>query len=125
MHVAVDGLGNPVRLILTEGQAADISTAAELMNGLDFEVFIADKAYDADWLRELVATEYNAEVVIPPRSNRTNPADYDKHLYKIRNLVERFIGAIKHFRRVATRYEKTARNFMAFLNFASVIHLLK
>lgn len=125
MHVAVDALGNPVRLILSEGQVADITGAAWLIEGLDFEALIADKGYDADWLRDLVITEHNAEPVIPSRGNRKEPIDYDKHLYKVRNLVERFIGWAKHFRRVATRYEKTARNFLSFWSFAAVINLLK
>lgn len=114
-----------MRLVLSEGQVADITGAAWLIEGLEFDALIADKGYDADWLRRVVITQHNAEPVIPPRGNRKVTIDYDRHLYKIRNLVERFIGWAKHFRRVATRYEKTARNFLSFWNFAAVINLLK
>ena len=114
-----------MRLVLSEGQVADITGAAWLIEGLEFDALIADKGYDADWLRHVVITEHDAEPVIPPRGNRKAAIDDDKHLYKIRNLVERFIGWAKHFRRVATRYEKTARNFLSFWSFAAVIKLLK
>jgi len=114
-----------VRLVLSEGQVADITEAATLIEGLDFDALIADKGYDADWLRNLVITEHKAEPVIPSRGNRKESIDYDKHLYTVRNLAERFIGWAKHFRRVATRYEKTARNFLSFWSFAAVINLLK
>jgi len=62
--------------------------------------------------------------VIPPKSNRKKPRDYDKHLYKERNLVERFLNKVKNCRRVATRYEKTARNYLAFWQLASIMVLL-
>lgn len=96
-----------------------------LIKNLPFDALLADKGYDADWLVDLVATVHHAEPVIPPRNNRKQPRDYDKHTYKQRNLVERFIGWVKHFRRAATRYEKTARNFLAVWNFAAIIKLLK
>ena len=66
-----------------------------------------------------------AEAVIPPRANRTEPREYDEHLYQERNKVERFINLLKQYRRVATRYEKTARNFLAFLQVASIMVLLR
>lgn len=114
-----------MRFVLSAGQAADISNAASLVEGLQFDALLADKGYDADWLVDMVASVHHAEAVIPPRKGRKNPRDYDKHLYKQRNLVERFIGWAKHFRRAATRYEKTARNFLAVWNFAAIIKLLK
>jgi len=84
---------------------------------------IADKGFDSDeFVRAVEAT--GAEAVIPPRSNRKAPRDYDEHLYKERNLVERFLNRAKHYRRVATRYEKTGRNFLAFWQFASIMILL-
>lgn len=104
---------------------ADITGARSLLAGLEFEALIADKGYDADWLRKWVVDVHGGEPVIPPRKNRKEPVDYDKHLYKVRNLVERFIGWAKHFRRVATRYEKTARNFLSFWNFAAILNLMK
>ena len=125
MHVAVDSHGNPVRFVLTPGPAADVSSAPELIDGLQFDTLLADKGYDADWLVDLVEVAHHAEVVIPPRKGRKQPRKYDQHIYKQRNLVERLIGWIKHFRRAATRYEKTARNFLAFWNFAAIIKRLK
>ncbi len=104
---------------------ADITGARSLLEGLEFEVLIADKGYDADWLREWAVEVHHAETVIPPRKNRKDQVTYDKHLYGVRNLVERFIGWAKHFRRVATRYEKTARNFLSFWSFAAILNLLK
>jgi len=84
---------------------------------------IADKGFDSDeFVRAVEAT--GAEAVIPPRSNRKAPRDYDEPLYKERNLVERFLNRAKHYRRVATRYEKTGRNFLAFWQFASIMILL-
>ena len=121
----MDGLGNPVRFVLSPGQASDVTNAPPLVEGLEFDALLADKGYDADWLIDLVEVAQHAEVVIPPRKNRKNPREYDKHTYKQRNLVERFIGWAKHFRRAATRYEKSARNFLAVWNFVAIIKLLK
>ena len=87
------------------------------------EHVIADKGYDSDKLVETVEAA-GAKAVIPPKSNRKNPRDYDKHLYKERNLVERFLNKVKNCRRVATRYEKTARNYLAFWQLASIMVLL-
>lgn len=125
MHVAVDALGNPVRLLLSEGQQADISYAPALLEGLACQTVIADKGYDSDQLLRLITETHHAQAVIPPKKNRKKPREYDRHLYKSRNLVERFINLTKHFRRAATRYEKTARNFLAFWNFAAIQILLR
>jgi transposase len=109
----VDALGNPVRFILTAGQVHDILQAEDLISGIAFEHLLADKGYDANWLRARVA-EVGAEAVIPSIA-RSQAIPYDKHIYKERNLVERFFNKIKHFRRIATRYEKTAVSFAAML----------
>jgi transposase len=85
---------------------------------------IADKGYDSDAFVEAIESR-GAEAVIPPKKNRVKQRVYDKHLYKERNLAERFIHRIKRFRRVATRYEKTARNFLAFVRVASIMVLLR
>jgi transposase len=79
---------------------------------------IADKAYDADELVQTIC-QRGAQAVIPPRSNRKQPRKFSKRRYKSRNFVERFVNRIKHYRRVATRYEKTARNYLAFVHLAS------
>jgi len=110
----VDALGNPVRFILTAGQLHDILQAEDLISGFSFENLLADKGYDADHFRARVA-QAGAQAVIPSRTCRSQAIPYDKHLYKERNLVERFINKIKHFRRIATRYEKTALSFASML----------
>ena len=108
IHAAVDALGNPLRLILTAGQVHDIRQAEDLINGLSLEKLLADKGYDSDRFRDVIAAA-GAEVVMPsiPRPLAGRIA-YDENAYKERNLVERFFNKIKHFRRIATRFDKTA-----------------
>ncbi|MFH1043663.1 MAG: IS5 family transposase [Pseudomonadota bacterium] len=115
VHTAVDALGNPLRLILSAGQIADIDFATDLIADIRADAVIADKGYDADALVQRIQAS-GAQAVIPPRSNRKELRVYDTHLYKDRNLIERFFARIKHFRRIATRYEKLARSYMAFLH---------
>jgi transposase len=123
IHVACDGLGKPVTIILTPGQDHDVTQGPALIANSNAEKIIADKAYDSDaFIDQIEAQE--AEAVIPPRSNRTQERAYDKEEYKKRNVVERFMNAIKQCRRVATRYEKTARNFLAIVQLASIFVLL-
>ena len=124
VHVAVDALGNPVRLIVTGGQVADVTQGEALIAGLKAGHVIADKGYDSAGLVKVIEVG-GAEAVIPPRSNRKVPREYDEPLDKERNLVERFLNKVKHCRRVATRYEKKAQNFLAFLHVASVMILLR
>jgi transposase len=124
IHLAVDSLGNPVVIHLSPGQDADISHAETLLGDLDPEKLLADKGYDSDAFVKLVE-ERGAEVVIPPRSNRLEPREYDEVVYKERNKVERCINALKQFRRVATRYEKTSRNFLGMVTFAAITIWLK
>jgi transposase len=88
------------------------------------DAYIADKAYDSDAV-VAAARRRGAEAVIPPKRNRKVPRDYDKHLYKERKKIEWFIGLLKQYRRVATRYEKTARNFLGFVHVASIMVLLR
>jgi transposase len=123
VHIAVDALGNPVRLILTGGQVADVTQGEALIADIEVEHVIADKGYDSKKLVETIEAS-GAEAVIPPRSNRKEKREYDRHLYKDRNLVERFINRVKQCRRIATRYEKTARNYLAFWQLASIMVLL-
>lgn len=123
LHIAVDGLGNPVEFILTGGQEADINQGEALIQGHDCGAVIADKGYDGDAF--VAAIEAGGAVaVIPPKKNRIFKREYDKHIYKERNLAERFINRIKQYRRVATRYEKTARNFMGYVRVAAIMVLL-
>ena len=88
------------------------------------QAWIADKAYDSDAVVR-AAKRQGAQAVIPSKKNRKEPRDYDKHIYKERKKVEWFINLIKHYRRVATRYEKTARNFLGFVHVASIMILLR
>jgi transposase len=115
----VDALGNPVVLHLSPGQDADVTHAATLLGDLEPEAVIGDKGYDSDALADTIE-QRGAEVVIPPKSNRTAPREYDRVLYKERNKVERCVGLLKQFRRVATRYEKTARNFLGMATLAAI-----
>ena len=96
---------------------ADICQAEGLIDGFSFENLLADKGYDSDPFRTSIANK-GAHAVIPSNRSRSRAIPYDKDLYKERNVVERFISKIKHYRRVATRYEKTV------LSFASVLFLV-
>jgi transposase len=108
-----------VRLLLTPGQRNDITQAHQLIDGLDGTFVIADTAYDADHFRQAVAAK-NAVAVIPSHASRATAHPLDKDLYRERHLVECCINKLKHFRRVATRYEKTARNFLAVVTVAAI-----
>jgi transposase len=120
IHALVDKKGRPIKLKLTAGQASDVASAAELIADLPEDVMlIADKGYDANALRQAVA-ERGAWANIPPKANRKDPICFSKYLYKARNLIERFFNKIKHFRRIATRYDKLAENFLAALKLAAV-----
>jgi len=124
LHVACDARGQAVELRLGPGQEADITRAPELLNEYEPEAVIADKAYDADSFVELIQ-DREAEVVIPPLSCRKKPRRFNKRKYRQRNLIERFLNRLKHYRRVATRYEKTARNFLAFAQLATTLVSLR
>lgn len=122
MHASVDGLGNPRRLILTVGQAHDVRTGPTLIEGEDTEAVIADKVYDSDEFLALIA-QIGAVAVIPPRATRVEQREYDENLYADRNKIERFYNKAKQYRRLATRYEKTARNYLAFWQVACCVIL--
>ena len=124
IHIAVDALGNPVEFLLTAGQAADVTQAEPLIQGNKADAYILDKAYDSDAV-VAAAKRRGAVAVIPSKKNRKVPRDYDKHVYKERKKVEWFINLLKQYRRVATRYEKTARNFLGFVHVASIMVLLR
>lgn len=124
IHVAVDALGNPVDFTLTEGQAADNPQAAVLIRGKTPEYVLADKAYDADDT-VLIIENQGAIPVIPPKANRKTPRNCDFALYRERHLVECFIGKIKHFRRVFSRFDKLHNRFLTFLHFVSTIIWLR
>jgi transposase len=120
----VDALGNPVGFHLTGGEAHDLIGADHLLPEMQADTLIADKAFDADErvIEPLAAAGKTA--VIPSKANRRSPRRYDRHLYKARHLIENFFAKLKQFRAIATRYDKTARNFLAaVLLAASVVWL--
>jgi transposase len=124
IHMAVDGLGNPVTIHLSPGQDADIAHAETLLADHAPDAVIADKGYDSDAFAAVIAAR-GAEVVIPPRGNRSTPRTYDAVVYKERNKVERCVNGFKQCRRVATRYEKTARNFLGMVLLTAITIWLK
>lgn len=120
VYAAVDAHGNPLRILLRPGQSADISEAEALIENYRFGALIADKGFDSsDFIDRVEALE--ASVVIPSRKNRLTGREIDHNLYADRNKIERFFGRIKHYRRIATRYEKTACNYIGFLYLASIM----
>ena len=120
----VDALGNPLALSLTGGNAHDITQAEPLAAQVEPEAMLGDKGYDADSF--ITSLEVRAiKVVIPPKSNRKVKRPCDFALYAERNLVERFFNTIKHYRGIATRYEKTARNFLAGLHLVCALTWIK
>jgi transposase len=102
----VEALGNPLGFFLTGGEAHDLDGADHLLPTMEADTLIADKAFDADArvLEPLAAAGKTA--VIPPRTNRSSPRDYDRELYAARHLIENFFAKIKQFRAIATRYER-------------------
>ena len=124
IHVTVDGLGNPLRLHLTAGQRHDIIKAHDLTVDLDFDYLIADRSYGAQhFLDTLLAA--GIEPVIPPNKNAKQPREYDAWRYRERHLIECFIGKIKHFRRVFSRFDKLARRYLGFVQLASTLIWLR
>jgi transposase len=118
--MAVRGLGQPVRFILTAGHRGDAPQAGPLIEGLPARVVMADTAYDADHLRKAIADK-GALAVIPNNPSRARKLPLDKHLYAQRHLVECCFSRLKQFRCVATRFEKTARNYLAVLHLAATV----
>lgn len=123
IHCIVDGLGNPVEFILTGGEVHDNKCAEALLEGKKTDFVIADKAYDSDKTLDKI-TQMEAIPVIPPKSNRKEQRDFDKHYYKDRNLIERFFGRLKHFRGIATRYCKRGQYFLEAIKLAASIILM-
>ena len=124
IHTLVDALGNPVGFHLTGGQAHDLVGADHLLPDMQADALIADKAFDADERVVDPLTAAGKQVVIPPKSNRKRPRTYDKELYKARHLIENFFARLKQYRAIATRYDKTARNFLAAVYLAASVDWL-
>ena len=116
IHTLCDALANPIKFVVTPGQASDYTQAEALLEDIEGQYVLADKGYDSNAIVETVE-HMGAEAVIPPRSNRKVPREYDVDLYKERNLIERLFNKMKHFRRIATRYEKLTVNFESLIYF--------
>jgi transposase len=110
-----------LKIILTAGQVHDLAGADALLPGLEAKALLADKAFDADERVIKPLETVGITAVIPPKRNRKNPRKFDKQLYEARHLIENFFCWVKQFRAIATRYDKTARNFLAAFNLVAVL----
>ena len=120
----MDALGNPTGFTLTAGQASDLDGADALLPQITAPTVIADKSYDAEDRVLAPLRKAGKVAVIPPRRNRTEQRAYDADLYAARHLIENFFCRLKQFRAIATRYDKTARNFLAAVHLAATAILL-
>ena len=120
----MDALGNPTGFHLTGGQASDLAGADELLPEVAAATLIADKGYDAEARVLGPLREAGKVAVIPPKRNRQDQRAYDPHLYRARHLIENFFCKLKQFRAIATRYDKTKRNFLAAVYLAAAAILL-
>jgi transposase len=119
IHTLVDALGNPIGFHLTGGEVHDLVGADELLPDMQANILLADKAFDADKrvIEPLAAA--GKTTVIPSKANRKRPREFDRHMYAARHLIENFFAKLKQFRAIATRYDKTARNFLAAVQLAA------
>lgn len=126
IHAIVDALGNPVYLQLSSGNENDCAVAVDVLSHVSLagNMVIADRGYDTDEILVYIEDQ-DARHTIPPKSSRTYQRTCDWWIYKERHLVECFFNKLKHFRRVATRYDKLAQSFFAFVLLASISILLK
>jgi transposase len=118
--MAIDAVGQPVRFILTGGQAADSPQGVPLLRGIKATHVIADKGYDTNGVLNFIWAQ-GAVAVIPPKSNRKVHREYDRELYKQRNVIERTVNRLKSWRRIATRYDRRSIYFLAALHLASAV----
>lgn len=112
---------NPTGFHLTQGQACDLDGSDALLPGLKADTLLADKGYDADERVIAPLAAAGKTSVIPPKSNRKIKRDYDKELYGARHLIEHFFARLKQYRAIATRYDKTARNFLGAIHLAASV----
>jgi transposase len=126
IHLRTNAKGDPLTFDVTGGEAHEVKGYDALMelHDNDPDRLLGDKGYDSDNIRNDLA-ERGIEPVIPPRSNRKVPIEYDREAYKRRNLIERCVNRLKQFRRIATRYEKTARAYLSMLCIASTLIWIK
>ncbi len=119
IHATVDALGNPTGFHLTGGQVCDLDSADVLLPAIAASVVLADKGYDAEARVIAPLAQAGKAAVIPSKRNRTMPRPFDKQLHQARHLIENFFAKLKQFRAIATRYDKTARNFLAAIHLAA------
>jgi transposase len=124
IHTKVDALGNPLKFLITPGQSSDFTKAPELLKDSAGSYVLGDKGYDSDEIRAQVYAQ-KCVPVIPGKSNRKVAVQYDKHIYKERHVVECFFSKLKQFRRTFSRFDKSLRNFSAFLHFVGAIIWLR
>jgi transposase len=124
IHAHVDALGNPIKFVLTPGNRNEITQAKHLSEGIFDVPLIADKAYGSkDFINHLQSKA--CEPIIPPKNNSKQPWDYDEHLYEERHLIECFFGKVKHFRRIFSRFDKSAQSYLSFLYFVGALIWLR
>ena len=109
-----DALGNLVRFHLLPGNRYDTIGVAPLIEGIDFDAILADKAFDANWIIDAM-NERGAQIVISQRPQRINPLQIDEEIYKWRHLIENFFAKLKEFKAIAMRCEKTDKNFSSMI----------
>ena len=120
IHMVADAKGQPMRFILTGGQAADGPQGVPLLTGIKATHVIADKGYAADGILNFIRGQ-GASPVIPPRLSRRVQREYDRGLYKQRNLIERAFNRLKQWRRIATRYHRRSLYFLSVLHLAAAV----
>lgn len=120
LHLRVNEHGLPLQIELSPGQFHDAPMAELLLQDLPQGIsLLADRGYDADWIRDLIEDQ-DCTAVIPPKSNRIDIIPFSKRKYRKRNLIERCINKLKQFRRIATRYDRKASAYLAFAKLAAV-----
>jgi len=115
-----DALGNLVRFVLLPGQRHDLQGISEILQDIDLQALLADKAFDANWLVERLQNE-NCQVVIAQKTNRTEPLIIDSEMYKWRHLIENYFCKLKEFKRIALRSDKTDSSFAAVIALVSAV----
>jgi transposase len=118
LHCVTDGTGKPLKFQLTSGQVADCLQAKTLLKGQKAKAVLADKGYDTDEIVRFIKRTLKAKAVIPPKRNRKVQRHYDKQLYKARNSIERAFNHLKHWRRIATRYDRCDAMFISSISLA-------
>lgn len=121
LHAVCDGRGRPLVMLLSEGQMSDYKGAALMLDAIPpAKVLLADRGYDADWLREALVKRGTA-ACIPSKSNRKIPIPHDKAVYHLRHRIANMFGRLKDWRRIHTRYDRCAHTFMSAICIAAAV----